>query len=404
MKILLVNKYFFIKGGAENSFFVKAELLKKYGHEVVFFSMKDPRNFPSNYANYFVSNVNYDKGGLGYNLNIALKLLYSFEAKGNINHLINNTRPDLIHLNNIYHQLSPSILHTIKKHGLPMVMSLRDYKMVCASYSMSIGGKICEACKEGKYFHCFFKSCVKRSHSKSLLSTIEMYLHHRILNIYRLVDVFISPSRFLKDKVAEMGFKGRVVHIPNFVFMEDFIPSYTSEDRVICYFGRLAETKGIEALISAVKELDVELRIIGEGPYRPTLEAYVQRNKIRNVVFTGYMPGTLLQEEIRRSLFTVIPSEWYENNPRSVIESFALGKPVVGAHIGGIPELVRDGETGFTFNAFSTSDLRTKIVRLLKDPALVEQMGRNARRFVEIELNANLHYKRLMEVYRSIMK
>ena len=404
MRILVGNKYFYRRAGAELVALDTAELLRSHGHEISYFSMVHPQNLPSDFLPYFVSNVDYEQADLLQAATAAGRLLYSFEARSKIERLVQDHRPDVAHLHNIYHQLSPSVLHGLKKYGIPIVLTLHDYKIVCASYSMVVGGKICEACKNGRYYQCFLKSCVKRSRMKSLLNTMEMYLHHSVLDIYGLVDVFISPSKFLKDKVAEMGFKGRVVHIPNCVRAEGFVPRYGSDGNVICYIGRLAETKGIETLIRAVKGLDVELRIIGAGPNRDALEACVKSEGMQNVVFTGYMTGAPLEEEIRRSMFTVIPSEWYENNPRSVIEAFALGKPVVGARIGGIPELVRDGETGYTFTAFSAEDLREKIVRLANDPAAIERMGRNARRFVEEELNAEVHYQRLMDVYRSVMK
>lgn len=418
VKILLANKYFYIKGGAENSFFVTANLLKRHGHEINFFSVADPRNIPSEDARCFISGVEYDHPNIFQAAKSAGRLLYSWEARRNLDCLIQDRKPDLAHLNNIYHQISPSILHSLKQKRIPTVMSLRDYKVVCASYSMIASGKICEACKNGRHYQCFLKKCVKNSRIKSLLNVIEMYLHHSILHLYDLVDVYISPSRFLKTKVEEMGFKGKVVYIPNFVEPSDFKPAYAWKEKSICFIGRLSKEKGVATLIEAVKGLDVTLKVIGEGPLRKELEEGARRMEQgtrsgeqlqakrspnsdlpTNIRFLGYLSGDALKEEIRNSMFTVIPSEWYENNPRSVIESFALGKPVIGARIGGIPELVQDGQTGWTYEPFNVSDLRDQIIKLVNDPVAIGQMGKHARQFVESELNPEVHYQKLMKVY-----
>jgi glycosyltransferase involved in cell wall biosynthesis len=404
MNILLANKYFYRKGGAESSFFITADLLRRKGHNVIFFSMQDERNDPSEYERYFVSNVDYEKPGVKNKIDAAIKLLYSYEAKNKIEQLIKREKPDIAHLNNIYHQISPSIIHGLKKFNIPVVMTLRDYKLVCASYNMLVQGKACEACKDGKYYHCFLKGCVKGSKAKSLLNTIEMYLHHKILSIYNMVDIFISPSRFLKNKVGEMGAKGKFVYLPNFVRVDEFQPQYTWNENSIVYFGRLSEEKGLLTLVKAMKDIpEISLKIIGEGPLRERLESEIRRDVIGNIRFLGYKSGEELNNEVRKSMFVVLPSEWYENNPRTIIEGFALGKPAVGSRIGGIPELVRDDETGFTFQAGDPEDLKKKILLLAKNPEKILLMGKRARSFVEQELNPEKHYEKLMEIYKQAM-
>jgi glycosyltransferase involved in cell wall biosynthesis len=365
--------------------------------------MQDERNDPSEYERYFVSNVDYEKPGLKNKIDAAIKLLYSFEAKNKIEQLIKREKPDIAHLNNIYHQISPSILHVLKKFHVPVVMTLRDYKLVCAPYNMLTHGKICEACKGGKYYHCFLKGCVKGSKAKSLLNTIEMYLHHKILSIYNMVDIFISPSRFLKNKVGEMGAKGKFVYLPNFVRVDELQPQYTWNENSIVYFGRLSEEKGLLTLVKAMKDIpEISLKIIGEGPLREHLESGIVKNGIGNIRFLGYKSGEELNAEIRNSMFVVLPSEWYENNPRTIIEGFALGKPAVGSRIGGIPELVRDDETGFTFQAGDPEDLKKKILLLVNNPEKILLMGKRARSFVEQELNPEKHYEKLMEIYKQV--
>jgi glycosyltransferase involved in cell wall biosynthesis len=404
MKIFLINKFLYPKGGDAISTITTGRLLTLEGHRIVFWGMEHFLNSKYPYSNLFVSYVNYNNpGSLKEQIRIVGNILYSFEAKRKIEGLIKIEKPDIVHLNNFAHQISPSILHIFRKYKIPVIMTMHDYKMVCASYSMLNNGNICELCKGERYYNCFFKSCVKRSKAKSLLNTIEMYLHHKILHIYELIDAFISPSRFLKSKLAEMGFKEKIVYLPNFVEVKDFEPQYDWRDNSIIYFGRLSKEKGLFALIDAVKDLDVRLNLVGDGPIKEDLKLKIRSEGIDNVYFLGHKKGKDLKNEIRKSVFVVVPSEWYENNPRSIIESFALGKPAVASRIGGIPELVKDNETGLTFEPRNAEDLRSKIKYLIDNPDKIVEMGKNARAFVEKELNAEKHYQRLMEIYNEVI-
>lgn len=401
MKTLLINKFLYNKGGDAVCTLATGKLLQSRGGQVLFFGMKHPDNPVYPHQEHFVDNMDLNAGGgVVKQWDIAGKLLYSFEAKSKIEKLIMKAgKPDIVHLHNFAHQISPSILHVFKKHKIPVVMTMHDYKLICASYAMLSKGRSCDLCKAGKYFNCFLQECVKKSKAKSLLNTVEMYLHHKLLHIYDIVDVFISPSLFLKEKVAEMGFKGKVFHIPNFVNIPDFTPVYDWTERSICYIGRFSHEKGVLTLVEAVKGLDVTLKIIGDGPLWGEVKDKIRNEGISNVKLLGYMNAGELKSEISKSMFTVIPSEWYENNPRSVIESFALGKPVVGARIGGIPELVQDGVTGYTFKSGDPRALAEKIRIMLSDEEKIKELGKNSRAFVERELTADVHYDKLMAVY-----
>jgi glycosyltransferase involved in cell wall biosynthesis len=402
MRILLVNKYFYAKGGSEVSMFETARLLKDKGHEVMYFCMKSHKNYPCAQQDYFVSEIKYD-GGMYNKISSSLKLLYSFEAKNKIESLIKEYKPDLAHLNNIYHQLSPSIIHSLKKYNIPIVMTLHDYKIVCASYSLISRGRACDACKEGKYYQCLLRGCVKDSRLKSLLNTIEMYLHHKLLNIYGFVDVFISPySNYFENKIIEMGFNRGIVHLQNFVKLEDYHPQFSWGEDSIVYFGRLSVEKGVLTLINAVKNIKgVFLKIIGEGPIKEKLEMFVKSEGIKNVVFIGYLQGEYLKNEIKKSMFAVVPSEWYEPFALTIIEAFALGKPVIGSRIGGIPERVRHGETGLLFEPGNSEELMASIEYLRNCPEEIVGMGKRGRALVEKEFNYENHYEHLMKIYQS---
>ena len=404
MKVITAHKFFYPGGGADNVFLDTARLLESRGHKVVYFAMKDKRNMSSEYERYFVSGVDYESRDLFSIMKASFRILYSVEARIRIGKLLRLERPDIAHLHNIYHHISPSIIHSIKKAGVPVVMTMHDYKLVCASYLLRAGDKICEDCKGGRYYRCFLNRCVKASAAKSLLSTAEMYLHHRIMDIYSLVDAFISPSAFMKRKIEDMGFKGNIVRLPNFIDFTEFRPKYEWTGRTIAYCGRLSAEKGVGTLISAVKGLkDLRLKIIGDGPLRAQLQARAESEAIDNVEFLGYRSRQEVKEDMGSSMFVIMPSECYENNPKAVMEAFALGKPVLGSRLGGIPELVRDGETGFTFEPFDAADMRAKIISLAERPDEIIRMGRNARSFVESEFNAGRYYESLMRIYSDVI-
>jgi glycosyltransferase involved in cell wall biosynthesis len=404
MKILLVNKFFYLRGGAEAAMFDTARLLKEYGHQVLFFSMRHPCNLDSPYTPYFVSPVDFDRpASLIHKARSSLRIVYSFEACRNLDRLLRAERPDIVHLHNIHHQLSPSIIQTINNHLLPAVLTLHDYKMVCPVYTLFSRGKVCERCRRRRFYHCLLNKCRWGSRSKSLLNMIEMYLHHSLLHIYDRVDGFISPSLFLKNKLGEMGFKRTIHYLPHFINLADYELSRTSGDGSFVYSGRLSPEKGLPVLFRAVEGLDCRVKIIGEGPLRSVLERQIQDRSLTNVSLLGYKSPEDLRREIRNSMAVILPSEWYENNPRSVIEAFALSKPVIGARIGGIPELVSDGRTGLLFEPGDSEDLRRRILDLIGDPEKARRLGQEARALAERQFRPEEHYQGLMRIYEQAM-
>jgi glycosyltransferase involved in cell wall biosynthesis len=416
MNILHVNQVHFFRGGAESVYLRTAKLLETHGHKSVFFSMHHPDNLPCVTKEFFMPYVDLNaKYGIIKQFKIAGRILYSFEARKRLSKLLDKYPVDVAHIHNIYHNISPSILHELKKRKIPVVQTLHDFKIVCASHILRVKEKPCEACKDGKYFMAIKKRCVKDSLTKSILCALEMYLHHKILNIFDNIDIFISPSIFFKDKLLEMGFKREVIHLPNFIDIKkiDEIKGgvkYNNQRGVkILYFGRLSPEKGLWTLIKAAqlllhKNKKLEIYIIGTGPIMEALHEEVRRGQINNVRFLGYMDQKKLYQELEKSIATVLPSECYENNPVSVLESFASGKPVIGAKIGGIPELVRDNNTGLIFQAGNAGDLASKIEYLIDNPDKSREMGINARRLVERELNPEKYYNKLMEIYRRAIQ
>ncbi|MDI6808906.1 MAG: glycosyltransferase family 4 protein [Candidatus Eisenbacteria bacterium] len=398
MRILNVNKFYYRKGGSETYFFDLARLLEEKTNEVIPFSMNDSRNIESRFENCFVSGADYNlKEGTLKEIRKAMNVVYSKEARRKLSQMIDRNPVDLVHLHNISHQLSPSIIREVGNRGLPVVWTLHDYKIVCPAYLLFVNGVVCEKCKNGRFYNVVLRRCNRGSVLRSLTNCIEMYLHS-ILGTFKSVSFFVSPSRFLMNKIIEMGVdEKRVVHLPYFLRTEEYEPLYRDEG-YFAYVGRLSREKGIMTLLDAARRLGkCNLKIVGGGELRD--EVLEISKDIPGVELVGHLSGERLRDIWRKASFVVVPSEWYENLPYSVLESLALGKPVIGSRIGGIPELVVDGETGFLFEPGNSEELAEKIALLQERSELRQKMGRKAREKTEKELGPEAHYSRLLDIY-----
>ncbi len=403
MRILLVNKYLFPKGGDAVATLQTYDLLKAMGHEVFVWGMAHPSNPEYPLSAYFVSNIDYDaRLSLRGQIALAMKVWYSFEAKKKMERVLDLVKPDIVHLNNFAHQISPSILDPIKRRHVPIVMTMHDFKLVCPVYSLTRIGRPCELCRRKRFFYCTLFGCMKGSYLKSAVNTIEMYLHHSLLHIYDAIDCFISPSVFLKDKLHDMGFRGRVVHMPNFVDTRRFSSIQRITGEKVIYAGRLEPEKGLFTLVEAMRGTNLRLDITGDGSARKTLERLVfDYGPGVNIRFPGHVSREELVSSYSGALFAICPSECYEILPFAVIEAFAMGLPVIGARIGGIPELVKDGVTGLTFTPGDSADLRNKIMYLTSHPDFIRKMGENARLLVEERYTKENHYQNLIGIYEK---
>lgn len=405
MRLLIGNKFWFPKGGVETYLFDLIEELPAHGFDVVPFAMKHPANRESEYARFFVDEVDYHAShSFAGKVQAAARLLYSTHAARRLSALLDAYPADLAHLHNIYHQLSPAILPLLARRGIPAVMTLHDLKLACPNYKMRTHGEICERCAGGGYHHAVLHRCVQNSLAASALCALELFAH-RWSGLYeRHVERFIVPSRFYLQKIAEAGIpSSKLVWIPSFTHVERYTPAFGGDDYFV-YVGRLSDEKGLPTLVEAVRGFTRgTLVIVGDGPVRPALERTVAEGGLSHVRIVGPKFGDELVEILRGARFSVIPSEWYENCPRSCVESFACGTPVIGANIGGIPEMVDDGENGLLFTPFSATDLREKIEYLFARDADAARMGRAARAKAERDYSAAGHLSRLLAVYRDTL-
>lgn len=403
MKILQVNKFFYRKGGSEVYLFSLIDGLKESGHIVAEFAMHDLKNKQSDWEDYFTSAVDYDTSNVFKKSLFAGRIIYSLEARRNIGRLLDRYRPDLVHLHIFQHQLSPSILPEIKKRNIPIVYTAHDLKIACPNYKMFSQGRVCEECRGGQYYNCFTRRCVKNSALKSMVNVFEMYFHHW-KKYYDLIDVIITPSEFYRRKFIEFGIpEKKIIHIPNFVDEKKFLPVYTHEGYFI-FLGRLSEEKGILTLLQAMKSVpDGKLIIIGTGPLEDKIRDEIASLHLSNVRLAGFQSGESLHRYISNAMFSVIPSEWYENGPLSLLESFAYGKPVIGADIGGIPEHISHGKDGLIFKSNNPADLADTINCLLHEQCDAAAMGRKARRKIEEIFNKKKHLSRMIAVYNRLV-
>jgi glycosyltransferase involved in cell wall biosynthesis len=409
MRILLVNNYHYSRDGVTRAYFDLAEILTSRGHEVAFFSAHNKNESLTKWSKYFVAATDFEENEINFfkKMKLLARGFYNFEAKIKLTQLIRDFKPDVAHLHNIYHHLSPSVIDVLKKNHIPMVMTLHDYELVSPNYNLFSNGKIWEGSKPNKYWRCFMDRCIKGSAWRSFLAMFEAYFY-QWLGSYRKIDYFISPSNFLINKFKEFSFKKEIFYLPNpFLLPTAAANSENSAgvEKYLLYYGRLSGEKGIADLLRAYAGLktDIKLRILGAGPQEVELRRIVSDEKISGVEFVSYKTGADLWREVKNAELVVAPSRWYENAPYSVIEPMALGKIVIAANLGGLTELIQDGKTGFLFSAGEIGDLKKKIEYVLLHPELKEVIGRNASAAVKEKNSPGSFYGSLIKIYEQMI-
>ncbi len=402
MNVLCINNYHYLKGGAERVFFEEMNLLKSKGCSISVFSRDHNQNVLSEYDKFFPSKIVTDQ--ISYTLKELLlipKLFYSMESKCSIQSLLNKIKVDVAHAHNIYGRLTTSILDTLRKNRIPIIMTLHDYKVLCPNYKMMHHGKICQDCYKHSYYNAILNCCHKNSFVASAIYAFETYFNFIFKKYHNNVQYFISPSKFLKTKLIDFGWpKTRIKYIPNFISSKNFTPNFVP-GKYFLYIGRLSSEKGINTLIKAfstIKEKDIELKIAGDGPLEKKLRDFALKDK--RIKFCGFLSGIELAIITKKALAVVVPSEWFENAPLSVLEAMAYGKPVIGSKIGGIPEIIEHNKNGYLFESGSADALAKVMITLMnKNHYDIEKMGREARERIENTYNEESHFNQLMKVY-----
>ena len=403
MKILMVNKFLYPNGGSETYIFELGKYLISQGHEVEYFGMEHEGRIVGNRVEAYTSDMDFHGGSIFSKLTYPIKTIYSREARKKIRLVLNDFQPDVVHLNNFNFQLTPSIILEVRRwskrtgHPVKIVFTAHDYQLVCPNHMMRAPktNTNCEKCVGGHFMNCVKGKCIHGSTAKSVVGAMEGF-YWKWRKTYRQIDSIICCSRFMKQKMdTHPHLTGRTVALHNFVETKTPTPPEGKGDYVL-YFGRLSEEKGIGTLLSVAKALPhVKFIFAGSGP----LEEAVQG--VENITFVGFQRGEALEKLIREARFSIYPSEWYENCPFSVMESQMYGTPVIGADIGGIPELITlgDAPTGMLFESGNAEALLTAISTLWENKTLCDTYIRNCA-MVEFDDLAQ-YYVKLMEIYQQ---
>lgn len=412
MKIIVANKYHFVNGGPERYLLGLTDYLKPLGHDIIPFSIAYDRNLPSDYQDYFLKPIGSGaqsklykiEGGLLTKLRIAARAVYSLEARRSLERLIVDTKPDLLYCLNIVNHMSPSVIDAAHKRGIPVVMRISDYNLVCANYIYLRSDEPCMECDQG-YYHAVKHRCVYGSAAASLSRVAAMYAQ-KLIRIYDKVDAFITPSNFMRETLIRNGFpEKKIHHIHTFVNSSVWTPRYDN-DGYILYFGRLTPEKGLEFLLRSYVKSKVSdpLHIVGECPdgYMDEVKARVGEENLTNVKFLGFKTGDELREIVRGAKFVIVPSLDFDNCPNAVYESCAAGKPVIASERGGLPEQVSQ-DTGILVEPGNIEQLADAIIRLSGSAESVKELGRNARKRVEVHHNIETHVDRLLKLFDPLI-
>jgi glycosyltransferase involved in cell wall biosynthesis len=401
MRILFCNKYNYPFSGTETYIFEAMELLHSRGHQTALFSMADERGRPTPYDQYFVPHTDFKHPGNWFRkVKMAGSAIYSWEARRRIRAMVAEFRPDVAHVRNIYHHLSPSILWELNAQNIPVLYHLNDFKVLCPNYNFVSRGEVCERCKSGRFLQALAERCYDGFSARTIL-VAEAYLHKLLGTYQECVDCFIAPSQFVRNKFVEHGWDAsRFEVLPHFQRLQPQ-PASPQGNAPLLYFGRLSREKGIEDLLHAMQFLpNLRLTVAGDGPERERLQRLSARMELKNVRFAGKLSGTKLDQVIAESRVTILPSHAYETFGKTILESYARARPVIATDLGSRRELVHEGTTGLLYEVGNVNQLARAIQYLDDQPELAQKMGIAGRELVRQRYSPEAHYERLVTLYQ----
>lgn len=409
MKIALVNYRYFISGGPERYYFNIKSILERNGHAVVPFSIKGPKNFESEYSRYFLESVDDEEyfANTRKNMSTVLKsftrMFWSREAARKFRRFLTDTQPDVVYIMQYHNKISPSIIYTARKMGIPVVHRISDFQYMCPNalfYNDRTG--VCEDCLNGHRLSCVRNKCVHGSTVYSAIKAAAKGLHDA-MGITRRIDAFVVPSSFTLGKLRQYGIPAdKLHHIPTFFNTSATLPSPVYEPYFL-YVGRIEKQKGLATLVNAFANTDMRLKIIGfsNDGYEDMLKASLEGRR-HNIEFLGRMTFDEIAPYLNSCIATIVPSEWYDNFPNAILESFAYSKPVIATDFGSLKELVENGRTGLTFPYADADALRRCARSLLDNPDEARRMGAEARARIDNKYSPDAHYKALMDVLEAL--
>jgi len=416
MKIIIVNYRYFISGGPERYLFNIKDLLERNGHTVIPFSIKSQHNQPTEYEKFFLSPIGkgkevyfneYNKRDIRTVGKAFSRMFYSFEAKKKLDALIKETKPDLIYVLHYQNKLSVSIFDAAVRNKVPVIHRISDFGQICANGLFYRFNKkdICERCLHGSKINAIVNKCVFNSYIYSAVKVASLQLQ-KTLRLTKKVNAFVVPSKFTITKLQAYGFPaGKTFHIPTFFnFRSARNDLSISYEPFALYVGRVEEEKGIMTLIKAFENSPYNLKIIGASSsgFDKVLKDYLA-DKDHHIEFLGLMSFEEIQSYLSRCSFTVMPAEWYDNFPNSILESFAFKKCVIASDTGSLKEIVSNNETGFLFPIRDVTLLKTRINELFSDQAKCIELGEKAYRRLNTEFSEDNHYSKLLTLFESVV-
>lgn len=401
MRVLHVNKFLYRRGGAESYLQDLAALQSASGFETEFFGTAEGLEQPFTYEEHFAPAMPLAPlpHGTRQRLTTAARMFWNRPARLGLETVIRGFDPEVAHLHNIYHQLSPSVIAALAHHDVPIVMTLHDYKLACPTYRFLADGEICEDCLGGHFHRAVVRGCHDGGRAHSALLATESAVHS-ILGAYDPVAMFICPSRFMFDKMTASGIGAeRLVHIPHFVERRPFASSVPADGPVVVA-GRLSAEKGVDVLIDAIARGTTRPRLVvaGDGPDRRSLERQAEEASI-DAEFTGRLDADELAGLLGSARLVALPSRWYENQPMIVLEAMAAGRAVVATALGGTPEMIDDGVTGRLVPHDDADALAAAIDELLGDPRRLDEMGRSGWELVGEQFDPLAHLEAVTGLY-----
>lgn len=402
-RLLNVNTYHYRRGGSDVVYLEHGAMLQSMGFDCGWFAMQHPKNEPTPWSEHFIDEIEFGHDyTLAKKLVMAAKVVWSWEARDKLARLLDRFPADIAHLHCIYHHHSPAILPLLSERGVPAVMTAHDLKIACPNYKMRNAGGPCERCKDGSVLNVLRHRCVQDSFAASAVVAVESGLHRALATWQRHLAAVVCPSRFFVDKFVEWGWpRERFVHVPNWVDADRFEPGFEPGGYAL-YFGRLILDKGLATVVRAAHAARLPLKLAGTGPDEAALRALVAELGAE-VEFVGYRSGSELHDVVRGARCVALASELFENAPMMLLEAMALGKPVVGARIGGIPEVVIEGHTGWLFTSGRVDELAERLasVKALPDAQLAD-MGRAAREHVEQVFSRQRYLDAMLALYARL--
>lgn len=407
MRVLLINKFYYLSGGAERYVFEWEKLLRSRGHNVMIFSMRHPRNRPCAQERFFADQVRFSGAlGLRERVRAAAHSIWSTDARRKLNDLLDaEGAPDIAHLHSFVYQLTPAILEPLRARGIPIVQTCHEYAHVCVNQRLynQRTNEICESCLRYGLLAPLWQRCVKGSLPASVAGCIAGVADALFGRSAARIQRFLTPSAFMRRKMIEGGLPAQhIAHVPNFTDPRRVSPSDCAGDYML-FLGRLVAHKGIMTLLDAARRLpDVPLKVVGDGPLLDSVRSRVLEDRLRNVELAGFLEGSALWDAVRHARAVVIPSEWYENGPLTILEAMAATRAVIASRIAGIPEMVEHGRDGLLFPPGDADALASALEELWRNPDRAVQMGRRGREKVESRYNPRVHYRRMMRHFEEV--